>query len=222
MTAINFDLQPELLVLFADTLMTDLEGQPAAFVTKAYPIPHLSTIITGRGSSNLIAEWAFEISCRTLVSDFDMLVEMAQPMLQRGWAGQEGQRPDSSTVFVFGWSATQGQIEGYAFRSGTGFEPELLEYGRRCCPGLEDTAKADAIFEASSTVGGLMQIMIAAADENRPLQDPAAKCFIGGEMVMHTLSVIDEGPVQLSSAVVHHFPDRDSDYASALTRIQQV
>lgn len=217
MTAINFLLDPTGVFVLTDTLMTTESGEPAAFVSKAYTVPQIGTLISGRGSSDLIAGWAFDVTCRTLVADVDMLIGLAPEGLRSRWATLDGQRTATSTVFVFGWSPAENRFIGYAFRSGDDFEPERLEYGRRCAPGLEDTERWAVLMENPDPIAGLLDVMIAAAEESRACADPAEGCHIGGEVILHSLLRADDGEPHISSRIVHYFPDRDVDYAKAIT-----
>lgn len=219
MTAINFILSPGAVVVLTDTLMTDDEGRPAAFVSKAYPIPHLLTIISGRGTSELIAGWAFDVACRTLAADFDVLVDLAPEALASRWAALDGKRTPTTTVYAFGWSPDEARVVGYAFRSGSDFEPERLEDGRRCAPGLSDPDRHMAALGEDGSIRGLLDVMTAAAEESRATPDDPERCHIGGEVVMNSIMLDDDNNVEMISQIIHHFDDRDEQYADALTRI---
>lgn len=217
MTAVNSYLSPGAVVVMTDTLCTGDTG-PAMFVAKVWPLPHISTLISGRGSLELIAWWAMRASTAYLVADFDMLVGFTTDALAERWAEMEGNRPESTTVFCWGWSGDQGRFAGYAFRSGTGFAPEPLEDGTRYAPGLADEVRAAEIREGSlNPIVAMRDMMIAAADEGRAAPDAADRCWIGGEIVAWTMTVPeDDGPISTHSQIVHLFPDRDRHYAQAL------
>lgn len=216
MTAINSWLSPTFVAVMTDTLATTEDYRPAGFFAKAYPVPQIDALISGRGSSELIAGWAFEAACRTLVADYDILVELATPALARRWQALEGKRPDTTTAFAWGWSPRESRFIGYAFRSGSDFAPERLDDGIRFAPGLADQARCTALMDQPDQVAGMLAVMLAAAEEGRA--DPVApeQCQIGGEVILYLLQRDDAGSVSTTSRIIHRFPNRDADYFEAL------
>lgn len=215
MTAINSWLDPSGVVVMSDTLMTLPDGRPAALVAKVYPIPQINALISGRGSSDLIAGWAFDVMCRWVVVDFDGLVTHAPEELAQRWDAMT-EHPASTTVFMWGWSPAAGRFLGYAFRSGAGFEPEPLEDGRRCAPGVEDVERYEALMAQEDQLGGLLGVMLLAAEEERAKPDLVDRCHIGGEVVQHVLRLEGDGRITTTSEIIHTFDDRDADLGDAM------
>lgn len=216
MTAINSWLAPNGVVVFSDTLMTLPDGRPAAFVSKVYPIPQLNALISGRGTSDLIAGWAFDVTCRWVVADFDDLITHTQEELAKRWSDLEGRRTETTTVFMWGWSPAQSRFIGYAFRAGNGFEPEPLEDGRRCAPGVEDMDAYAALMAQEDEMQGLLGVMLLAAEESRAAPDSPDRCHIGGEVIRHVMCLDNAGRITTTSEIIHRFADRDDDLFQAV------
>lgn len=217
MTALNFTLSADAVVVLTDTLMTKENDEPAAFVSKALPIAHLNALISGRGLSDMVVGWAFDVACRRLVADFDDLILQSPAGLAERWAEVAHIDPPSTTVFIWGWSPAEGRFVGYAFRSGDGFKAERLGDGSRFAPGC-DAATFDAITTHPDLgdVTKLAKVMLAAKEDEDASPAPRhERCHIGGEIVMHSLTLTEGGGVQVASQVVHHFADRDQQYAQA-------
>lgn len=216
MTAINSYIEAGAVVVLADTLMTDANGWPAAFVSKVFPVPHLSALVSGRGTITLIAGWAFELCHTTVAYDFDMAVEQAPAALNARWAALEGQRTETTTVYMWGWSAAAERFVGYSFRSWAGFVAEPLGDGTNYAPGLNDAARKEEIHSDPDRINAMARMMVAAKEENDALPaDAADRCNIGGEIVMFSLTRT-ESEVMTFSQVLHRFPDRDTQYLQAI------
>lgn len=222
MTAVNFLLSASAVVVLTDTLMTKDNDEPAAFVSKAFPIAHLNALISGRGLSDMVIGWAFDVACRRLVADFDDLIRQSPAGLAERWAGVAQLDPPSTTVFTWGWSPAEGRFVGYAFRSGDGFKAERLEDGSRFAPGC-DAATFDAITTHPDLgdVMKLAKVMLAAKDDEDASPAPRQeRCHIGGEIVMHSLMLAEGGAVEMTSQVVHHFADRNDQYEEAVSQLE--
>lgn len=214
MTAVNFMLSPGAVVVMTDTLLTTDADNPAAFVTKAVAIPHLGALISGRGTSELVLDWAHEVLFRRPLASFDDLIAQTQAALLRRWREIADRAPPTSTVFTWGFSRAAGRVVGYAFRSTADFAPEALEDGLRFAP-TPDDADLEAIL--ASEAGDLAKLrdgMVAAKASND--QDPPdERCHIGGSIIMHALLVDEDGGVEISAQVVHDFDDRLEQLALA-------
>lgn len=222
MTALNFTLSADAVVVLTDTLMTKENDEPAAFVSKALPIAHLNALISGRGLSDMVIGWAFDVACRRLVADFDDLIQQTPAALAEKWAEVADRAPPSTTVFTWGWSPAECRFVGYAFRSGEGFKAERLEDGSRFAPGCDA-----ATFEAITThpdlgdVMKLAKVMLAAkADEDSSAAPMQERCHIGGEIVMHSLTLTEDCTVEMTSQIVHLFEDRNQQYAQAASLVE--
>lgn len=215
MTALCALLTPAAVVVMTDTLITNHDYRPTHFGAKAYPVPHLDALISGRGCSQLIAGLAFDAACRSLIADFDVLIELAAKELPVRWASLEAGPLETSTAYIWGWSPRHGKFMGYAFSSASGFAAEEMPEGRLCAPGLSDEALAADLLANPDQLAGLLDIMIAAAEEGRA--DPAPEpCQIGGEVILYLLKRDDDGSVSTTSRIIHRFPNREADYFEAL------
>lgn len=217
MTALNSYLSPNAVVVMTDTLMTNETGHPVGFVAKTYAVPQINALISGRGDSGLIVGFAFDAMARMLVSDFDMLVDLAPDLLKARWASIEGNRTGTASVFLWGWSTVVGRFSGVVLRSGENFEPEILQDGTRFAPGLEDESRMAEVTAGDNPVASMLQVMRLAAEESRATPEKPDRCHIGGEVVVYTMMVDDSGHVVTTSEIVHYFADRDEQYAQALT-----
>lgn len=216
MTAINSYVDAGAVIVMADTVMTTHDGRPVAFVSKIFPVPHLSAVVSGRGTIGLIAGWAYDLCHAMLVDDFDMAVQLAPDALAAKWADLEGQRTDTSTVYMWGWSAAAVRFIGYQFRSWNAFAAEIIGDGTNYAPGLADSALMGEINADPDRFNAMLRMMIAAKEENDALpQDDPDRCYIGGEVVVVTLSLNESDTIVTSSFVFHRFPDRDAQYLQA-------
>lgn len=216
MGAMHWSLRDDRVIIVADTLMTTTDGAPAAFVATVHPVPHLATIICGKGESGLISGWAHEVANRYLVDDFDALVALAPAGLRSIWAdrGLDGWA-GPSTVVMFGWSVRRQMITGFAFRSVDRFLPDMLPYGVRLCPTPPGGVIPARLATARDPTDLLLSLAQRQHDEARaaPAGDGVA---IGGDIMRHALSLDFEGNPVLTSSRLRRLQTRAEDFARAI------
>lgn len=221
MTVVNWWLQPNGVVIVSDTLMTDETGAPAAFVQKVFPIPHLDTVISGRGDAALIASWAAYAANWVIARDFDMLCELAPKMIRELEQSQKtsgSQYSGSTSVFMWGWSRRAQRFLANAYRSGSYFAREPLQDGVMCAPGFEDPCED---LQASLSGDNIPAALIAAIQQQylecRRNPDRIARNNCGGDVMVTSLLLSDDGVVQTVASRVMRFEGYDADYEEALS-----
>lgn len=223
MTALVWSLQPNELVVLADTLMTTGDGEPAAFVQKIHPLAHLGVVISGRGDGELITLLASYIGYRMLARGYDTLLELVPDMLRQKstalWGELDGDPPGTTSVFMWGWSAGAGRICGTAFRSGSGFEPEAMQDGTVTAPGI-DNPELMAAMHGEAPLRAMVDIMREQYREARATPS-ASRCHIGGDIMVQVMSATDDGMCAFQGQSVHRFDTYDAEYNQALDRINE-
>ncbi|MDE4099100.1 hypothetical protein, partial [Phaeobacter gallaeciensis] len=72
MTALNWELSDESVMIFSDTLMLSGEThRPLSFTTKVFPLPHLDLCIAGTGVQQLVQHFWSATNSGMAVSDID-------------------------------------------------------------------------------------------------------------------------------------------------------
>lgn len=221
MTALVWSLQANEVVILSDTLMTTGDGEPAAFVQKIHPLPHLGVVFSGRGDGELITLLAPYISYRMLARGYDTLVELVPDMLRQKsaslWAEIEGELPGTTSIFMWGWSESAGRICGTAFRSGSGFAPEPMQDGTVTAPGIDNPALMNAMH-GDNPFAAMIDIMREQYREARasPME---SRCQIGGDIMVQVMTATAEGACAFQSQSVHRFDTYEAEYEQALDRL---
>lgn len=140
MSIVNALVQPETVVVFADTLV--LGGDHAiTFTSKVQFIPSAGVLLGGRGIKCVV-----DILGRAVVGimpglDVDGIAGRATGILQASWDHfydpDVEQCREGMTVYLFGWSEAGGRFVGYAFRQRDGFTADPLGDGVLLAPGVD-------------------------------------------------------------------------------------
>lgn len=216
MTAVNWSLSADGVVVLTDSLLVTSEGKAAGFVQKVHSLAHLDALVSGRGDGALICDWVTMASQRLLARDFDMLSELAPALIRKIHAGLPvdvtAAWPGTTTIFMWGWSNTAQRFTGYRYKSKDNFERTPLE-PIGIAPGFEDDCEPiKATLRSDQVARGLFDALRQQHLEARRKEEKA----VGGDAMMTTLTRAAAGPVVAECLRLFRFPDYDEDYAEAL------
>src|SRR5918994_4893799 len=147
MTALNYTLEPELVVICADTLRTNPSKQPNGLASKVLPLPHLHGVVCGRGSLDLLLSWYVFIQTEVIAMDMRQLDQVTTGPLRKLWLDHCGDGPATSSIFHFGLDSSDGRLRGWRYSSETEFVSEAL---------------ADKTFRVMPAIDPLIQLWIEA------------------------------------------------------------
>lgn len=224
MTAINWWLQPEGVVIVSDSLMGCVppgvprtEVVPAAFVQKVFPVPHLDAVISGRGDSDIIVAWVNRAATRVLARDFDVLCDLAPDLIRKTVQecndGRDFDFDGTTSIFMWGWSARAGRFVGFSYRSPKNYVPEPMGYGVVFAP-MFDAERPD-IKEAMG--GEQTPIALVKAMQQQHLEHPAD---VGGDVMIMTMTKPSDEEIEYSARRLFRFENYEDDYEAALTPIE--
>jgi hypothetical protein len=164
MTALNFILQPNRVVIFMDTLALGSDKNPFKYASKIFPLPHLRGVLCGTGSLNTIMDW----------HKYDL------------------NETNEATIYHFGFDPREeeGRIKGFAFRSTNNFLLEELKDGVGIKPGDNEIIRyLDDILDTYD--GGLEDLFINIMKLQKKKDDegdPKNRIGIGGAIHMFHLN----------------------------------
>jgi len=222
MTVVNWSLQRHQVVVVTDTLLSEHRtGSAAAFVQKAHPVPHLETIISGRGDGGLITAWASYAATRVIARDYDVLAEIAPDLIRQLRAQQlaDGSPYDGTcSIFMWGWSPSAGRFVGHVFRSGNDYAAGSLPDGVGCAPGFEDPCDdLIAALQGENVPQALFDALLQQNRETRRNPDKVHRNNCGGDAMLSMMTVAEDGAVVSTTRRLMRFAEYDADYDEALT-----
>ncbi|MEO8490978.1 hypothetical protein [Pseudomonas sp.] len=184
MSSLLFYTDANEVIVVTDTLLHYSVDTPPGSASKAIAIPHIRMIIAGTGSALLFSRWIGLVNNQGFALDVDAVDVHAAQELQALWSELNRHIPalkdQTATIYHFGISDDSGKIHGFAYRSGSDFKSELIDYGLGVKPELMDKAGIDWHTFPSCSV----EIMRAQArQEDRKCKD---RVYIGGSVeVVH-------------------------------------
>ena len=129
MTALVYTLQPDQVCIAMDTLAVSADDKmPLCFQRKFLPLPKHNLLIAGTGLVNLVNGWLEYVSSITDLDDIDDLNSLASSVLQASVSAAGGLGEITTTLYHFGYSKTEANYVGYAYRSTSDFKPDRLQY----------------------------------------------------------------------------------------------
>ena len=201
MSSIIFHTDEVQAFVATDTLATS-EGRPFMFTTKAFIVPHLQMIMCGTGVGGFLGRWFIKVNDGVVVRDVDHLDYHTPKSLAAFWGDykKEVSLSDSitTTVYHFGFSAQDGLIHSYAYRSANNFKSERLPYGI----GVKPECQVPNDYEFPAAIKQMM-------DEQRAIQASRPeheRIYIGGKIIIHHLTQMG-----FSVYTLDQFEDHDSD-----------
>jgi hypothetical protein len=204
MTALNFYLQPDSLLLAMDTLSLRSDHNPHKFLSKIFPILHLNGVMCGTGFAPLIEQWLREINVGILARDMIHLDEFTPQALQGLWMAQSAEiEKGTVTIYHFGYCEAEKVFKGYAYRSERDFQSETLLYGLGIKPGVDMTNLGEDLPSPQAYFAEIIKRQ-RANDLAQPIND---RIGIGGDV--HFVSMTADG-IWMSRC--HRFEDYDTLY----------
>ena len=177
MTALVFALQPEQVYLAMDTLVVGADDRlPLSFQRKFYSLPDSELVVAGTGLANFINGWLAYLSALACVGDIDELNKIAPCVLKASADAAGGLDAITTTIYHFGYSKSDAQYVGYAYRSTKQFQSERLPYALGLKPYVP-VAPTDDIEFPKFLIDIVVRQQI--ADRSLPVQQQLG---IGGEI----------------------------------------
>ncbi len=216
MTLLNWELKPDQVLIFSDTLCLDGEDHRArGFVTKVYPAAHIGAVITGTGSVEVVTQF-FIRALNCVANDLVHLSEYAPGILREIWKEYQDLFPGGSTtttIYTFGLSKVDGRFTGFAYRSTADFEAEQLPTGMAIKPAtaLEEAKVADSL-EALIGVARKQQ----EHDRGLPRME---RVGIGGELWLYILEKSKSGAASIHIHCIEQMKHYDKDREISLAKL---
>jgi len=217
MTAVDFILSKESVLVATDTLALDENKRPLRFCTKVFPLPHIKCLICGVGSLQHLLRWFKFVEERCLVDNITVLNDIAKDILPKLKLEieQEYKAEISSTIYHFGFNSITNEMEGYALRCNDNYIPQKMGDGIGVRPqeGIIDKINNNEI-SVSNHVELFIEFIKSQKlyDDNLPI---AEKVGIGGEIQMFVLQ--KEGHY---FRTIYRFEDYDKYYSDMLKCIK--
>ena len=192
MTALNFILQPNRVVIFMDTLALGSDKNPFKYASKIFPLPHLRGVLCGTGSLNTIMDWHVCIQEKIVGNTMDMPNKIAPSQLKNIHSKYDLNETNEATIYHFGFDPREeeGRIKGFAFRSTNNFLLEELKDGVGIKPGDNEIIRyLDDILDTYD--GGLEDLFINIMKLQKKKDDegdPKNRIGIGGAIHMFHLN----------------------------------
>ncbi|SUD43817.1 Uncharacterised protein [Pseudomonas fluorescens] len=147
MSSLLFYTDENEAIVVTDTLLHYSVDTPPGFASKAISIPHIHMIIAGTGSALLFNRWIGLVNNQGFALNVDSVNAHATQELQALWSELNSHVPalqdQTATIYHFGVSDDSGKVHGFAYRSGSDFKSERLDYGLGVKPELTDKAGID-------------------------------------------------------------------------------
>ena len=224
MTALNWELAPEHVLILSDSLaLSGDDHRPAFMTTKVFPLSHLGLCIAGTGAQPLAERFWAHANSKCVVSDVAHLNEYATDILRNLWL-QLHSEPDyqteearrfTSTVYVYGWSAVDEAFIGFAYRSANDFVSEPMSYGIAAKP-----APNSGELPEMNGHKEFVELMLLQKQEDRE-RPRMERIGIGGEIVM-TLMVREEtGFTAIKQQPIFKFDNYDEDWELILAKLPE-
>lgn len=224
MTALNWELAPEHVLILSDSLaLAGEDHRPAFMTTKVFPLPHMSLCIAGTGAQPLAERFWAHANSKCVASDVAHLNEYAADILRDLWL-QLHSEPDyeteearrfTSTVYIYGWSVSNKAFIGFAYRSANDFVSEPLRYGIAAKPAPNSRQVPDM-----NGLTDFVELLLLQKQEDRE-RPRMERIGIGGEIIM-TLMVRDEtGFTAIKQQPIFKFDDYDDDWELILARLPE-
>lgn len=207
MSAINFSIQEDSVVIAADTLsLTADDKVPQTLTPKFFYVPNLQGVITGTGIFQFVLEWYRHVLLEEVARDIGDLDGQVQKPLSLIWDQYRRMIPEgiSTTIYHFGYSEDAGRFMGYGYHSGRGFE------SRRLPDGLSGKPAIEGMFDSIDLSQPLPEVMIRMIeeqkvhDESLPVEE---RLGIGGEVQF--LYMNEQGA---EIRTIHRFDDYEDVY----------
>lgn len=127
MTAFNYLLQKDLVIVAMDTLVSDsIDKRPLKLISKIHLISHANCLICGTGSLEAIQSWLNWVENHNITNIIDLNI-LAKKDINRLLFRYN--KYGTTTVYQFGYDEKHSEFIGYAYRSTNNYQFEKLQYG---------------------------------------------------------------------------------------------
>ena len=138
MTSLIYYTDPKQAFIATDTLAV-IGSEAYLFITKAFYLPHLGTIIAGTGIGRFSDDWMLRVNTSLRVDGIESLDVETPELLRAQWADFQrelsGLQGKTTTIYHFGFSESTGEMTGFAYRSVNDFASERIAHGIGSKPG---------------------------------------------------------------------------------------
>lgn len=188
MTAFNFILNPDYVLVFMDSLSLKTNKEPLKYASKIFPLPHLNGVLCGTGSLNTIIDWYVYIQLQIVGNLMEIPNKIAPSQLKKIHSKYDLNGTNEATIYHFGFCPLEGKIKGYALRSTNNFLLEELKYGIGIKPHDTDIIKylSDSMVARPNLTDLFIDIM-KMQKKNDEQKDHQERIGIGGSIHMYHL-----------------------------------
>jgi hypothetical protein len=214
LTALVYGLSKSEVWLATDSLSLTVDGQLRKFLTKLYPLPHLSGAMVGTGLAEVALDWFVDIQLNIVAQNILYLNTVGPQRLRE--IARKYDHPGTSTIYHFGYDEDGGRFRGFALRSTHDYQAEEIVYGYGVKP-YSDGIRAgleDGTFGTASAAE-----IVRIVEEQKRLEDArpiAERVGIGGEV--HLLALQQDRQILW---VCHRFPDRQALFDQMLELLRR-
>ena len=128
MTAFNYILNQDYVLIFMDTLSLKVNREPFKYVSKIFPLPHLRGVLCGTGLIQTIMDWHVYVQGQIIGNTMDIPNKVAPSQLKSIHYKYNNVNTDA-TIYHFGFNQDEKRMKGFAFRSTNSFMLEELNDG---------------------------------------------------------------------------------------------
>lgn len=190
MTALNFILDPECIIVATDALKSDASDKsPMSYCSKVFALPHLDAILVGTGMVTVIQEWANCVQMDILARNMIELDRLTPERLRYLYEDAAMLYADPKvTIYHFGYDPGEECYAGYAYRSTNDFLSERLPYGLGVKPNV---LPMEEIEQYSHAYPDLQELLIQLMIEQRQRDEVVAydeRVGIGGQIYQWQLA----------------------------------
>lgn len=212
MTAFAIDFQPKRLTVASDTLgyaPHQREAKPLGFVTKVFPIPHLKSVMFGRGMLAIPVQAAVQLMLSPTLFTIEDAAAALSGILDKisvAYAKTEGIRDYTSValleLILAGWNAAEGRMRIFQFLSYDRYAVQADEgrYGLTPFPLLP--AHYMPRLQGPVTDAHLVEVIEAVGRYFIDEPEIACGARVGGEVM-----AIELTPEGMAQRTLHRFAD---------------
>ena len=216
MTLVAFHVTADRADVITDTLSYGLAHVPLGRTTKATALPHLDTVVMGRGNGTMWVEVNDWIRRCTEVDGFDYLASVAPQSMRLLWGRVTGRdahahEDDSGATFLAGYSQRAGRFRAVQLSSRNDFTPMDVSDALICHPAPDEFHDPPTSDEDWARLAVDVQEDRALAHYGDPERQERRGCMIGGEVIRTTL---ERGAS--SQRTIHRFPTSGDDFLRLL------
>ena len=187
MTALNFALEADRVIIFMDTLALRMDNKkPVKYASKIFPLPHLRGVLCGTGSLNTIMDWFVYIQGHVIGNTMDIPNKIAPSQLTEIHSKYDLNGTNETTIYHFGFNPREedGRINGFAFRSTNNFSLEELKDGIGIKPHDDEIIKylKDALDTYNGSVEDLFINIMKLQKKKDDEESPKKRIGIGGSI----------------------------------------